>query len=288
MINKYKPRDISLIRAPATMKNKFNINNHPSIELGVCTPSQLLNYAKIQDTGTVCVIGNFTRGISFATAMSRRSSKPFLLIGPSSDKQSSFMALEPEWITETAQENLPSGNGAVFFSKPYSSYLELCEYFEAWSREHLIILHLSGGVQVGPELLNLINSTEQCLIFWDSVPQGIRNNEARTITAKEFMSQMSYLLVFSAGVATKELIEILPTYQYEKVSNTMNVNSYIGRAFFHPFRGHKGYGSSLGQTRTMEYNKNYFENDELKRIFDDGTALFYDATNNQVFLAQIT
>lgn len=288
MTNKYKPRDISLISAPVTVKNRHNINNHPSIELGVCTPSQLLNYAKIQDTGTVCVIGNFTRGISFATAMSRRSSKPFLLIGPSSDKQSNLMNLEPEWTLKTAQENLPSGNGAIFFAKPYSSYLELCAYFEAWSREYFIILHLSGGVQAGHELLNLINSTEQCLIFCDSIPQSIRNNEARTITAKEFMSQMSYLLVFSAGVATKELVEILPTYQYEKVSNTMNVNSNTGRAFFHPFRGHKGYGCSLGQTRTMEYNKNCFENDELKRIFDDGTALFYDATNNQVFLSQIT
>lgn len=288
MNNQYKPRDISLISAPVTAKNRCNENNHPSVELGTCTPSQLINYAGIDTTGNLCVIGNHSRGISFLTPMIRRSTKPFLIIGPANDKNSAFMTLQPEWTMDSIQIDLQSGSGAIFLSAPYSSYMELCEYFENWSKKYFIILHLSGGVQVGPELLNLLNATEQCVILCDSIPQGIRNSEARTITAKEFMSQMTYLLVNSAGVATKDLIEILPTYQYEKVSNMMNVNSYTGRAFFHPFRGHKGFGSSIGQTRTMDYKKSLFEMDELQRIFNDGTSLLYDANNNVVFLAQIT
>ena len=288
MNNRYKPRDISAVSFPVTAKNTRNAKNHPSVELGACTPSQLINYAGINTKGILCIIGNHSRGISFLTPMIRRSMKPFLIIGPESDKNSAFMTLQPKWTMDSVQADLPSGSGAIFLSTPYSSYMELCEYFEKWSKKYFIILHLSGGVQVGPELLNLLNATEQCAILCDSVPQGIRNSESRTISAKEFMSQMSYLLVNSAGVATKDLIEILPTYQYEKVSNTMNVNSYTGRAFFHPFRGHKGFGSSVGQTRTIDYKKSLFEMDELQRIFNDGTSLLYDANNNVVFLAQIT
>ena len=288
MNNRYKPRDISVVSFPVTSKNTRNAKNHPSVELGTCTPSQLINYAGINTTGNLCVIGNHSRCMSFLTPMIRRSMKPFLIIGPESDKNTAFLTLQPEWVLESAQATLPSGSGAIFLSNPYSSYMELCEYFETWSQKYFIILHLSGGVQVGPELLNLLNATEQCVILCDSIPHAIRNNEARTITAKEFMSQMTYLLVNSAGVATKDLIEILPTYQYEKVSNMMNINSYTGRAFFYPFRGHKGFGSSVGQTRTMDYKKSLFEMDELQRIFNDGTSLLYDANNNVVFLAQIT
>ena len=288
MNNRYKPRDISVVSFPVTSKNTRNAKNHPSVELGTCTPSQLINYAGINTTGNLCVIGNHSRGILFLTPMIRRSMKPFLIIGPESDKNSAFLTLQPEWVLESAQAELPSGSGAIFLSNPYSSYMELCEYFEAWSKKYFIIIHLSGGVQVGPELLNLLNATVQSVILCDSIPHAIRNNESRTITPKEFMSQMTYLLVNSSGVVTKDLIEILPTYQYEKISNTMNVNSYTGRAFFHPFRGHKGFGSSIGQTRTMDYKKSLFEMDELQRIFNDGTSLLYDANNNVVFLAQIT
>lgn len=287
MSNRYRPTEIAAITAPVTARNSRNAKNRPVTELGRCTPSQLFNYIGLDHTGTVCVIGNPAKGIGIATAMIRRSQKPFLLIGPAADRQSIFTTLEPDWTMESAQVDLPDGNGALLLEHPYSSYLELCEYFENWSRHYFPIIHLSGGVQIGPEVLNLLNSAQQCLVFCDSVPQSLRNNESRTITPKEFLSQMSYLFVFSAGVATKDLIELLPTYQYEKASNTININSYRSRPIFHPFRVHKGYSVSMGQTRTMEYQKNLFEMGELQRILTDGIMLTYNARTNNVFLAQI-
>lgn len=286
MYNRYKPKGISLISFPITSKNKHNTQNHPAINLGVCTPFQLLSYADIETSGSFCVLGNPARGISIAQALIRRSKKPFLLIGTSNDKNSALSALNPQWTFEHAQKNLPSGNGAILLSKPNSSYLEMCEYFEEWCNNYFIILHLGGGLQIGPEILNLLNSTQQCLIFCDSIPQGLRNSENRTITAKEFISQMSYLLVFSAGIATKDLIEILPTYQYENVSNTMSFNSYTSRSVLNPFHSHRGSGGSVGQTRTMEFKKSLFEMDELQSLFSSGVALCYNAKNNSVYLSQ--
>lgn len=288
MKNRYSPRDISAISGPITAKNRRNAGNHPAIELGLCTPSQMISHTGIDVTGNICIVGNHSRGLSVLTPLIRRSGKPFLIIGPEAGRSEPFMSLEPDWTINAPQKELPGGNGAILLSNPYSSYIGMCEHFNNWSKDYFIILYLSGGVQAGFELLNLINAAEQCAIFCDTIPQAIRNSEAKTITVKEFLSSMSYLLVYSAGIATKELIEILPTYQYEKVSNTMTFNGHTGRAFFHPMRGHKGFGASVGQTRTMEYNKSLYEMQELQRIFSEGTALIYNAITNMVYLAQVT
>lgn len=287
MSTHYRPPEISILSAPVTSANLRNARHHPSVDLGCCTPFQLFTNTGITHDGTVCIIGNPARGIGVAKAMIRRSQKPFLLLGTASDKDSIFSSLEPEWARNSAQISLPAGNGALLFSKPYSSYMEMCEYLEAWSRDYFLIFHLGSGLQIGIEVLNLLSTVGQCLIICDSIPQSIRNSDTRTITPREFMSQMSYFLVFSTGVATRDLIDLLPTYQYEKVSNTVSVNSYKGSSFFHPFHGHRGHGVSTGQTRTMEYKKSVFEMDDLEKIFSDGRALMYNARTNGVFLAQI-
>lgn len=287
MNNLSRPTDIAAISMPITERNSRNAQHRPVIELGSCTSAQVLSNIGLDYNGTVCVLGNPARGIKIAETMIRRNQKPFLFIGPASDTRSAFFTLNPSWIVNSVQSNLPNGSGAILLSKPYSSYAELIANFEVWSQQYFIILHLSGGVQIGPEFFNLLNSAEQCLIFSDSIPQSIRNTESRTITPKEFLSQMEYLIVFSSGVATKDLIEILPTYQYEKVSNTMNFNGFRSHSIFHPLHLHIGHSISWGQTRSMEFKKSLFEMDELQNLFDRGVSLVYVAKSNSTFLVQM-
>lgn len=287
MNNRYRPTDIRAISGPVTSRNSHNASNHPATYLGSCTPSQIFSHIRLSNSYTVCVVGNPARGIGIAKALIRQSGKPFLFIGPKKDESSQFAALQPDWTMNSVQLTFPTGNGAVYLSRPTAAYLELCEFFEEWCHEYFVILHLSGGFQIGTELLNLLSGAEQCLIFSDSVPISLRNNETRTLAPKEFFTQMSHLFVFSTGVETRDLIEVLPTYRYERVSNSMNFNHFKSRSIFHPFRSHIGNGMSWGQTRTMEYKKSLFEMDELKKIFDDGISLLYDAQANSVFLAHI-
>lgn len=287
MNKRYRPTDIRALSGPVTSRNSRNASNHPAAYLGNCTPSQIFNHIRLSNNYTACVVGNPARGIGIAKALIRQSGKPFLFIGPKKDENSQFAVLQPDWTMNSVQSTFPTGNGAVFLSRPTAAYLELCEFFEEWCQEYFVVLHLSGGFQIGPELLNLLSGAEQCLIFSDSVPSSLRSNETRTLTPKEFFTQMSHLFVFSTGVETRDLIEVLPTYQYERISNSMNFNHFKSRSIFHPFRSHAGNGMSWGQTRTMEYKKSLFEMDELKKIFDDGTSLLYDAKSNSVYLAQI-
>lgn len=287
MKSRYLPSEISVISAPVTFANLRNAKNHPAIYLGRCTPFQMLSNTGISNDGTVCIIGGPSRGLGVAKAMVRRNRKPFLLLGAASGRDSLYISLGPDWTMDSAQLSLPTGNGAILFSDPYSSYLELCEYIREWSQDYFLILHLGNGLQIGVEVLNRLSSITQCLIICDSIPKSIRESDSRTVTPLEFMKKMDHLLVFASGGSTKDLVELLPTYQYEKISNTANVNAYKGRSILHPFRGHRGHGVSVGQTRTMEFKKSVFEVDDLKKIFNDGYMLAYNSMADSVFLVQV-
>ena len=287
MISRYRPSEISAISVPVTSSNHRNARNNPAVDLGYCTPFQMLSDTGITCDGTVCMVGNPARGVGVVKAMIRRRSKPFLFLGTASDRETLAVSIELEWLLDSAQRNLPEGNGAVLFARPYSSYLELCEYIEDWCQEYFLILHLGNGLQIGTEVLNLLGMSGQCLVICDSIPQSIRENDSRSITALEFMKKMQYLLVFSSGASTKDLVEMLPTYQYEKVSNTASINFHEGRSFLHPFHSQHGFGLFAGQTRTMEYKKSVFEADELKRLFDDGYTLVYNARTDNVYILRL-
>ena len=254
----------------------------------------LILYLIVLIPGVTCLIRY--RQIPFSRRLSVGLSVPAILFAPTfagflCDLLSSLLSisssLNPEWVRDSAQSNLPCGSGTILFASPHNAYLEICQYVEEWSKNYFLIIHLGNGLQAGTELLNIFSTIEQCLVFCDSIPQSIRNTDTRSITQLEFLQQMHYLLVFSSGAETESLVNLLPTYQYEKISNTTNLNTYRGRSILHPFRGHHGHGISVGQTRTMEYKKNIFEADELQRIFSDGYALVYNTILNSVFLVRI-
>jgi hypothetical protein len=287
MKNMFRPSEIPALSTPVTSSNLRNARNHPAINLGNCTPFQLFESTGVSLNGTACIIGNPARGIGTAKAFIRRSQKPFLFLGTATDSHSIFSSFNPEWVINSAQEALPYGNGAVYFTKPYAAYLEICEYIEGWAQDHFIIMHLGNGLQIGVELMNILNATGQSLLLCDSVPQSLRNSDMRTITPLEFMKQMHYLIVFSSGAETNELIQLLPKYQYERVTNTTGVNTFRSRSFLHPFHSHHGHGFSANQSRVLEFKKDVFEMDDLQKIFGAGYMLVYNAGQNTVFIAQL-
>ena len=287
MIKKFRPSEISAISLPVTSLNTRNTAAHPAINIGSCTPFQAFDKVGITNEGTVCIVGNPQRSIGIAKALQRRNRKPLLFIGTSTDINCLSSFLSPEWFIDKAESDLPSGNGAILFSNPHSSYLELCEYIYEWQQEYFVLLHLGKGLKVDIEVINRINPSTQCLILCDSIPQSIRKSESHTLTPLEFMKEMSYLLVSSIGSSSKDLVELLPTYQYEKVTNTLNVNTYSGKSLLNPFHGHRGHGFTFSQARNMEYKKSTFEVDDLKKIFDAGYMLAYNSETDGVYLMEV-
>lgn len=287
MISRYRPAEIPAVSAPVTSSNYRNARNQPVIDLGHCTPFQMLGNAEVDQKGTVCIIGEPERSINITRALIRRSRKPFLLIGPSERHCSALLSLKPDWVHKTASPNPAAGNGAFLLEKPHSAYLEVSEYLEGWSKHHFLVLYLATGFQIGPHLLDLLAATGHCLIICESVPQAVRSDEGSALSVKDFLQKMDYLMVFAAGSSTKELIDLLPTYQYERIQNTMTFNTYSGRSVFHPFQRHRGHGTTYGQVRMLEDKKSLFEMQDLQKLAADGVMLLYCARRNLVYLARV-
>ena len=153
MKNLFRPKEIPALSTPSA--NSRNARNHPAVNIGCCTSFQLINNAGISHEGTVCVIGNPSRGIGVAKAMIRRSQKPFLFLGTVADRNSVFSAFDPEWVLDSAAATVPSGNGAIFLRRPFAEYTNIMESMEDWAQNHMIIIHLANGLQAGPEMLDL-------------------------------------------------------------------------------------------------------------------------------------
>ena len=286
MKNMFTPSGIPVLSAPITATNLRNARNHPAVNLGSCTPFQLFENSGVSTDGTVCIIGKPARGIGAAKALIRRSQKPFLFLGTATDSNTAFSSFSPEWALGSAQEAIPRGSGAIYFTKPHAAYLEICEYIEEWAQDHIIVMHLGNGLQAGTELINVLSAVGQSILICESVSQSLRNSDMRTITPYEFIKQMHYLLVYSSGAETSELIQLLPKYQYETVTNTTGINTFKNRSFLHPFRSHRGLSFSANQSRTVNFKKDAFEMDDLQRLFSAGYMLIYNAGENAVFIAQ--
>lgn len=287
MKKSFIPNEIPVLSAPVTASNNRNARNHPAVNLGCCTSFQLINNAGISHEGTVCVIGNPARGIGVAKAMIRRSQKPFLFLGTVADRDSVFSAFDPEWVLDSAAATVPSGNGAIFLRRPFAEYTDIMESMEDWAQNHMIIIHLANGLQAGPEMLDLFSAIGQVVLFCDSVPQSIKGSDIHIMSPLEFMRKMNNLIIFSSGAETSDLIQLLPKYQYERVTNTTGVNTFRSRSIFHPFHSHHGHGFSANQSRTLEFKKDVFEMDDLQRLFGAGYMLVYNAGQNTVFVAQL-
>lgn len=287
MKNTFKPSEIPILSSLVTSSNLRNIRNHPAVSLGNCTPFQLFESTGVSPKGTVCIIGNPVKGIGIAKALIRRSRKPFLFLGTGADNNSAFASFNPEWTLNSVQGKLPDGSGAIYFKRSVDAYSDIEHYLEDWGETHFIIAHLGTGLQVGAELMNKFNAIEQSLLFCEFVPRSLRNAESRTFTPSEFLKQISYLIVFSSGSETEDLIRLLPKYEYEKITDTAGVNTFRSRSIFHPFHSHRGHGFSASQSRTLEFNKNMFEHQDLNRMFASGLVLIYNAVNNTVFLTRI-
>lgn len=282
----FAPKGLRTLAFPVTKSNRYNAAQRPVDYLGNCTSSQILENTHFSMTGSACMIGNPAKAFPLVETFVRRSRLPFVLIEPQTGGNSPLKALPISWTLQTSPDILPPGNGLLQLGRP-NGYLDLCTYLQQWSADHLIILHLGSGLQIGQSVINCLNSLDSAIIICDSVQRSILREDAGTVSPVEFMKQMSGLFVFSIGNVAKDLIEVLPTYHYERVTNQVSYNNYNTRHMFQFFL-HKSRGISMSQSRTLEDKKSLFEQDELRELEEQNVLLIYNGRQNSTYLAHLT
>lgn len=286
----YDTVGMALLSLPITKKNSSNNKRRNVKDMEVTSAARMIGVTGVRPEEPLIICGRHNKAFPVVRQLTRMSSRPFLLLGTKRDlaEESCLRLLDIEWESETPQRNLSEGNGVFILKSGAETNLILKEYLSEWD-SHLVIMCLGNGLQVDQELLNLLNGVGHYILLAETLQRSIKCMDGCKLTAVDLLSSMDYILVSSIGTAGKELMKVLPDYEYEKVTNTSDLslhqdapNEYRGN-FHHP----NGGGLRFSQSKTQE-TRCIFTQDDLTKMQDSNTMLIYNARCSHTWVARIS
>ena len=267
---------MTLLQMPASKKNRADVRKRDLRSAGSVTAAQIIHEAGFTAQKPLLLCGDIRRNYPVLRQMTKMAGKPFVIIGTRVDfTNSCLLDLPTDWDENTLRPNLPSGSGRITVTP--SMYLDLKQCVSEWD-SHYPVLCLGNGLQLDTELLNLLHAQNGYLLSTDSLYRSVRSVDGDKLTPSELLFSMSYILVSSIGSAAKELLTVIPSYEQEKLTNTLDFSGH-GDSPYSSFRGgccRNGLGFRLSQSRTVE-SKPILTQDELTRMQALHLSLLYNA-----------
>ena len=286
----YEVIGMSLLSFPETKKNKINNKRRNVDNIEMSSAARMIGVTGIRPAEPLIFCGRYNKAFPVVRQLIKMSSRPFLILGTKRDlaEDSCFRMLDIEWESESPQASLLEKNG-IFVLKPGpDTNLILKEYLSRWD-SHLIIMCLGNGIQIDQELLNLLNSVGHYILLTETLQRSVKCMEGCKLTPEELLASMDYILVSSIGTAGKELLKVLPDYEYEKITNTTDLSLHQDAP--HEYRGghhhRNGGGLRFSQSKTLE-SRCIFTQDDLTRMQETNTMLIYNARCAHTWAAQIS
>ena len=148
---------------------------------------------------------------------------------------------------------------------------------------------LGNGLQVDQELLNLLNSVGHYILLSETLHTSIKSIDGCKLTVEELLSSMKYILISSIGTAGKELLKVLPDFEYEKLTNTTDFSLHQDAP--HEYRGEhhhrNGGGLRFSQAKTLE-SRCILTQEDLIQIQDSNSMLVHNTSNSHTWVVRIT
>lgn len=283
------PNGLPLLRLPVTARHRSEERRKDLQDLGSLTASAALERTAIVPDGPIACCGSKNRFAELLRALVKRSPLPFVFIGTERDLDSGcILALEPGWTAKKVSARLPDGSGAVVLDAGNEdTHLALLDTLPKW-RDHLVILSLGSGLQADQAMLDQLNTLGTYVLLCDSLGRSVRGTDGSRLTPGELLRAMDYLLISSAGLSAGELLEVLPTYQSERICNTIDLSTR--RPETHPWQG-RGCGLDRGglgmsQARSLE-EKPLVTQDELRTMQRSGKLLVHNARSSMTWNVKI-
>lgn len=273
------PNGLSLLRLPVTARHRSEERRRDLRELGSLTAAAALEKTGIGPDGPIACCGSGNRFAALLRALVKRSPRPFVIVGTELDMNSGcLLALEPEWTEKNISFRLPEGSGALILDPSNEDiYLALPEALPKW-RDHLVIMCLGGGLQADLAMLDQLNTHGSYVLLCSALGRSIRGTEGGRLTPAELLRAMDYLVISSAGLSAAEVLEVLPTYQSERITNTMDLSTH--RTEDRPKLGTRNDrdrgGLGMSQSRSLE-EKPIVTQDELRAMQQSGQLLVHNA-----------
>lgn len=291
MSNKiYEAVGIALLGLPTTKSNRTNNKRRNVNDMESTSAAHMLSVTGVSSKEPLIFCGKYNKAIPVLRQLIKKTSRPFVLIGTKRDLEdnSCLRILETTWESDILSRYLPDGNGILLLKSGANTNLELKEYISEWD-SHLIILCIGNGLQIDQELLNLLNSIGHYILLSENLQRSVKYMDGYKLTAADLLSSMEYILVSSIGTAGKELLKVLPDFEYEKITNTTDFSMHLDSPHKHKddYYNHNGGGLRLSQSKTQE-SRCIFTQEDLMKLQDSNVMVIHNARSSHTWVARVT
>lgn len=281
---------MALLGLPSTKSNHTNNVRRNIPDMNSISAAQMISITGITPEKPLIFCGSQNKSLPIIKQLIRQSHSPFVLLGTQHDfnEISCLRSLNTEWENNSFTYHLPEGNGLLALEPTAQNYLDLKECISKW-KSHLIILCTGNGLQVDQELLNLLNSIGHYMILTDNLQRSVKSTDNSKMTAADLLSSMEYILISSIGTAAKDLLKVLPDFEYEKITNTSDFSLHqdTPNDYENGHHHRDGRGFRIGQSKTLE-SRCIITQEELIQMQDGNAMLIHNAHSSHTWVAQIT
>lgn len=153
---------------------------------------------------------------------------------------------------------------------------------------HNPIVCVGNGLALDYDILHLLNSIGQYILLSESLYRSIKHTDTCSMAVTELLSCMDYIIISSIGPAGKELLKVLPDYDIEKTTNTVDLSLQKDSPDTFFFKRHrKGHALRLSQSSTIEL-KPILTQKDLLDLQATNTMLIYNTRSNHIAIAKIS
>lgn len=286
----YDTLGMALLSLPTTKKNRTNNKHRKVNDLESTSTAHMISVTGIIPENPLIFCGKYQKSVPIVKQLIKRSERPFVIIGTNRDigETSCLRIIDTDWESDSVSTTLQDGNGLLILKPGTQTSLDLRICLPEWET-HLIILCIGNGIQVDQELLNMLNSIGHYILLTESVNRGIKSTDGNRMTPVDLLSSMEYILVSSIGTAAKDFLKVLPSFEYEKVTNAYDFSLHQDAP--HDYKGghhhRNGGGLRLSQSKVTE-SRCILTEEDLNNLQSSNNMIIYNATNGHTWVAKIT
>lgn len=285
----YDRMGMALLSLPSTKADRTNNKRRNVGNIDATSSAHVISVTGIRPEEPILFCGRYNKAIPMIRQLIKQSERPFVFVGTKRDlnENSCLCLFETQWEYETPLESLPEGNGKIVLESGAETNLALKNFISNWD-SHFILMCLGNGLQIDQELLNLLNGVGHYMLISENLQRGIKCFDGVKMSASELLESMDYIIISSIGTAGKELLKVLPEFEYEKITNSMDFSYHHDAPHEHKGKHHRnGGGLSLNQSKTRE-SRCIFTEEDLREMQDSNKMLIYNTQYSRAWIAKVT
>lgn len=178
-------------------------------------------------------------------------------------------------------DRLPEGSGRITIN-PGEFGMGMMQMAD-WGGTHTILLCLGQGLSASTELLDALNACGDYVLLCSSLSRAVPGRTGG-LTTEGLLRSMRYLVVSSAGGDAQTLLQVLPSYESERVTNSVGFNTHCDRGGM--MGHHGGSGFSFGQNREV-VTKPVLSQDDLTGLRNNSEFLVYNQDLMRLWVGKI-